>query len=186
MAKLQSTMRALAPDCETLSDLGQKTNIIFCRDGIPGRFATMVYMLLEPCGGTVRLLNAGHPPPIILQGGTRETPPSVALPVGIFPDAVYKEQRIAIEPGGMLLAYSDGLTEARNAKMEFYGDDLFEKLLPRLEGLTPAEAGARILAEVDRFVGDERPFDDLSLIILQRKPGGPSKAEVPPGTGADA
>ena len=168
MAKLQSTMRALAPDCATLSDLGEKTNIIFCRDGIPGRFATMVYMQIEPGSGTVRLLNAGHPPPILLQGKKRESPPSVALPVGIFPDAVYKEQRIAIEPGGMLIAYSDGLTEARNAKMEFYGDDLFEKLLPRLNGLSPVEAGTMILAEVDRFVGDERPFDDLSLILIRR------------------
>ena len=168
MAKLQSTMRALAPDCDTLSDLGEKTNIIFCRDGIPGRFATMVYMQIEPGSGTVRLLNAGHPPPILLQGEKRESPPSVALPVGIFPDAVYKEQRIEIEPGGMLIAYSDGLTEARNAKMEFYGDGLFEALLPRLEDLSPEQAGALILEEVDRFVGEERPFDDLSLILIRR------------------
>ena len=94
--------------------------------------------------------------------------PSVAHPIGMMSDAVYVEQQIELEPGGLMLFHSDGLTEARNVDGAFFGDDRLLELLPALRNL-PAEAvGTRIIEEVELFIGEARPSDDFSMIILKR------------------
>ncbi len=168
MAKLQSTLRAIVTDGGDLASLGSRVNKILCRDGLPGKFATLAY--LETCAetGDVRLLNAGHLPPLLRQGGRTATLKAVAPPLGIFPEAAYVEQMLKVEPGGMVLVYSDGVTEAHDARWEFFGDERLAALLPAAENMPAREAGEMIIGAVDAFVGDERAFDDLSLIILKR------------------
>jgi hypothetical protein len=168
MAKLQATLWALATDFSSLSELGARANEILCRDGLPASFATLVYLELKPNSGQVRVLNAGHPPPISVLGTTLERLPPVAPPLGALPDSVYTEQRLEVKPGTLLLVYSDGLTEARNENGEFFGERRLLALLPQLQGLAPGEVGSRLLAEVESFVGEERFSDDLSLALLKR------------------
>jgi sigma-B regulation protein RsbU (phosphoserine phosphatase) len=68
MSKLQATLRAWATDVPSLADLGARTNRILCRDGLPNRFATLTFLRIPPNAGRVRLLNAGHLPPIVVRG----------------------------------------------------------------------------------------------------------------------
>jgi hypothetical protein len=168
MAKLQATLWALATDFSSLAELGARANGILCRDGVPGKFATLVYLELKPDSGQVRILNAGHMPPITIKSSGLDQLPPVAPPLGALPDSVYAEQRIEIEPGELLLIYSDGLTEARNEGGEFFGEERLLALLPGLRTLSVADAGSRLLAEVESFVGEERYSDDLSLALLKR------------------
>lgn len=169
-AKLQSTIRALAPAYSDLSELGNQLNTIFCRDGLPDRFISLVYLEVEPDGEHVRILNAGHLPPVILrEKGIRELPKG-APALGIMTSATYREQYTALEAGDVLLVYSDGLTEARNDKGEFFGRKRLASYLSRCRDLPAEEAGKLLLDAVDRFVGEARPSDDLSLIILKRVP----------------
>lgn len=168
MAKLQATLRALAPDSDSLPELGARMNGILCRDGLPSRFATLVYLELEPHSGLLHILNAGHMPPIALRGAALEKLPSVAPLLGILPEATYTEQNIDLQPGDLLLVYSDGLTEAYNNKGDFFGDERLLGFLPQLQGLSAQAAGDRLLAELESFVGDERRSDDLSLVLLKR------------------
>lgn len=168
MAKLQSTLRAIATDEEGLAAFGARLNRILCRDGLPGKFATLAFLEASAGSGRVRLLNAGHLPPLLVKAGKTESLKPVAPPLGIFPDAVYQEQSIDVEPGEMLIVYSDGVTEAHDARWEFYGDERLVGMLPAAGALTAKEAGELIVNSVDNFVGDERAFDDLSLIVLKR------------------
>ncbi len=168
MAKLQSTLRALAPECTGLAELGRRVNQILCRDGVPGKFATLLYLRVAPGDGAVRLLNAGHMPPLVLHEGRVHTLPPVAKPLGILPDAEFVEQRMELAQGDLLVAYSDGLSEARSPRGEFFGEERLTALLPGLSGLTAEEAGRRILEEEAAFSGDGHPFDDLSLVVLRR------------------
>ena len=167
MAKLQSTLRAIAPETPDLSRLGHRTNAILERDGLPGRFATLVFMVLASGEGRVRFLNAGHMPPVLVREEGVETLPSVALPVGAFADAAYHEQVLDLRPGDLLIAYSDGLTDARNAAGDFFSEERLNALFPQLRGLGAEQAGRRLLLETDRFSGEEKPFDDLSLVVLR-------------------
>ena len=168
MAKVQSTLRALATEVPSLSALAARTNTILCRDGLPNRFATMVYLEARHNSGTLRLVNAGHMPPVKITGATFHDLPRGSMALGMMPAATYDEQEIDLQPGELLVVYSDGLTEALNEAGDFYGEDRMREVFPTLAGLSAREAGARLLASVDAFIGDTRPYDDLSLVILKR------------------
>jgi sigma-B regulation protein RsbU (phosphoserine phosphatase) len=168
MAKLQATLRAVAPDFLSLAELGARINRIFYRDCGPTRFATLVYAEIAENSGRMRVLNAGHPQPIVVGASGVHVLPAVALPIGMMPDAVYVEQHIDVEPGGCVLLHSDGLTEAANEGGVFFGDERLQELLSTLRGLPAEQVGSRVVEEVERFLGEERPGDDLSMIIVKR------------------
>jgi len=168
MAKLQATLRGSAGDFESPPELIAHTNAILCRDTPAGSFATAVYMALNPEGGTVHLVNAGHMPPIRIKRGSHDTLPPVAPPLGVVPESAFPGQTVELGRGEMLLIYSDGLTEACNAQEEFFGEERLAGLVPDIERLSAEAAGRWIVDEVEKFVGEEPASDDLSLILLRR------------------
>lgn len=167
-AKLQATIRALVPDAVSLEDLAARVNTIFYRDGIVNRFATLFYVEVEHHSGQVRWLNAGHNPAFVIRAGGVERLAASSLPVGMMDQSPYREGACALEPGDVLLAYSDGLTEATNGIGEEFGVPRLEAVLAGLRGLSASAAGARVLAEVDRYLAGQRVGDDLSLVVLTR------------------
>src|SRR5207249_4557922 len=104
-----------------------------------------------------------------LEGGSDPLPAS-ALPLGMMPDAGGTEAGLTLLPGDLLVVYSDGLTEARNAADEEFGDARLRALLPSLRGVPPEQAGAAVLDKVNTFLGPEIPHDDLSIIVALRRP----------------
>jgi len=178
MAKLQATLRSLAPECRTLSDLGGRLNAILCRDGLENRFATLFYLEISPGSPRMRYLNAGHNPPFVLRKKTTESLQASAIPLGMMAGTVYTEGELTLDPGDLLVVYSDGLTEARNTQDEEFGADRLQELLPRLRGLSAEESVRVVIDEVTAFLGRERPHDDLSLVVLARAGGRPGI--VPP------
>jgi phosphoserine phosphatase RsbU/P len=167
-AKLQATIRALAPDILSLSELGSKLNFIFCRDSLPNLFASVVYCELQPDSGAIRLVNAGHLPPLILRGSRIEKTDKGGMALGLSPQATFSEQHLDLAKGEMMLVYSDGLTEARNLDGAFFGEQRVLDLLPTLSPYSAQQIGDRLLAEVDLFIGEARAFDDISIAILKR------------------
>jgi sigma-B regulation protein RsbU (phosphoserine phosphatase) len=168
MAKLQSTLRALANEGTSLAALGQRMNRILCRDGLPNRFATLVYLEVCAQSGSVRLLNAGHLPPLVLRAERIEELPTGSMALGMLPEATFFEQCVELADGDTLVVFSDGLTEATNDRDEFFGDERLQAHLPILPRRLARDIGAGLVAAVDDFVGDARPHDDLSLIVLRR------------------
>jgi serine phosphatase RsbU (regulator of sigma subunit) len=168
MAKLQATQRALADGVKTLSEMGTRLNQILWRDIPRGKFATLVHLVIEAGNGRVQVLNAGHIPPIVIRARTIEHLTPVAPPLGVIRDLDCPEQAAQLEPGDTLLVYSDGLTEAADKHGEFYGEERLAGLLPALRGLPVEDAGARVVSEVETFIGNEPPSDDLSIILLRR------------------
>ncbi len=168
MVKLQATLRALAADFSSLAKLGKKLNAILRRDGLPDSFISLVYFELQADSNRVRLLNAGHLPPLILKDYKLAEMPHGGAALGVLAEANFAEQEIDLQRNEVLLVYSDGVTEARNEAGEFFGEQRLAALLPALTGLSATETGVRILVEIDRFVGDARAHDDLSLVVLKR------------------
>ena len=171
MAKLQATLRAIAPACSSLAEVGTRLNGVLCRDGLDNRFATLFYVQLPPAAAgpaALRVLNAGHNPPLLVRESGVELLPDGGRPLGMFPDSAYGEGRIEMQPSDLLIIYSDGLAEARDASDQEFGMERLQRLAPGLRALPPAEAGRTLLSEVERFLGDNRPQDDLSLILIRR------------------
>ncbi|MDE2995790.1 MAG: PP2C family protein-serine/threonine phosphatase [Bacteroidota bacterium] len=168
-AKLQATLRAIAPDESDLSARAAKLNRIIRRDGLPNRFISVLHAEVSPQSDTVRYVNAGHHPPIHLrEDGCRELErgdPAIGLSV----DAKYGSQEVTLAQGDLLIIYSDGVTEARNEIGRFYSDERFLELVQYCHGMSAHALGERILESVTDFVQQARQSDDLSLIILRRK-----------------
>ncbi len=167
-AKLQSTIRALVPDVLSLSVLASKLNFIFCRDSLPNLFASVVYVEVQPDSSSLRMVNSGHLPPVILRGGKIEKTEKGGIALGLSQQATFTEQHLELSKGEMMIIYSDGLTEARNLEGAFFGEQRVLDLLPQLTPYTAQQIGDRVLEEVDRFVGEARAYDDISIAILKR------------------
>jgi len=168
-AKLQATIRALVPDMTSLDDLGMRVNHIFHRDGLDNRYATLFFVELEHHSGHLRYLNAGHNPAFLIRADGVEALSASSFPLGMLDSASYTEGSCELRPGDVLLAYSDGLTEATDASGEEFGTGRLRDLLPALHATPPQEIGAHVLAEVDRFLGDTRLGDDLSLAVIVKR-----------------
>jgi serine phosphatase RsbU (regulator of sigma subunit) len=168
MAKLQATLRAIIPDDNSLAHLGEKINRIFHRDTLRSSFASLAYLEITANSGSVRLLNAGHMPPVILRNGQVEELPTGGPALGLLPEADYSEQTLELSRGELLLIYSDGLTEARNEAGDFFGEARLLNIFSQSAGRSAGETGEALLAQVDYFIGSAKPHDDLSLIVLKR------------------
>lgn len=168
MAKLQATLRALAPYFQSLAELGKAVNEIFCRDGLPNRFVTLVYLELQSKSGKVRIMNAGHMPPILLKKDKIQPLSKGSVALGLDCNSTYKQHQIEFDREDILIIYSDGITEARNEDGEFFGEQRLQNLLNKIEKNSAESIGKQILTRVDCFIGDARRNDDVSLVILKR------------------
>ncbi len=169
MVKLQATLRALVPEYPRLDALGAAMNRILHRDGLPNRFATLVYLVLAVDSGDVRLLNAGHMPPLVVRGRTIEELRRGSMALGMLPDAVYEEQQVHLDNGDVAVVFSDGVVEAFNASDEFFGDDRLRSAIAQSAGQSVEQIGRRILQDIDAFVGEAPTHDDISLVIVKRR-----------------
>ena len=168
MVRIQSTLRALAPDFESLSDLASKLNFILIRDGMPGKFASLCFARIASRGGDLQLVNAGHMPPLILSPeGVTELPKGNAA-LGLSLKSQFDAQTVTLSSGQSFVVYSDGLTEAQNERGEFYGAERLKALCMESRSLSPQSFGEKVLASVSAFEGTARKNDDLSLAILQK------------------
>ena len=166
--KLQATLRALAPQCATLSRLGEEVNQIFCRDGLPSRFASLVYLDIRTDSGDVRLLNAGHMPPIVVRGEHATVMERGSVVLGIMDGAAFPEQSVALAPGEALIVYSDGASEAINEAGDFFGDERIVAIAERAGGRSAHDIGEQIRSAIASFAGLMPANDDLSLMVLKR------------------
>jgi sigma-B regulation protein RsbU (phosphoserine phosphatase) len=172
MVKLQATLRALAPQFRDLGDLGSAVNTILQRDGLPNRFATLVFFVVTRDQGEISVLNAGHMPPIVVRGGKVEAVTGGSIALGMIPGAAFSEQRIELRNGDVVIVYSDGVTEAMNESDDFFGDDRLQAAIRETIGQSVEAIGTRILGAVEAFVADAPRHDDVSLMVLKRREPG--------------
>ncbi|MCU0645212.1 MAG: serine/threonine-protein phosphatase [bacterium] len=167
MAKLQATLRALAPNFKSLGELGSQVNEILCRDGLPNRFASLVYLEIMADFNKVRLLNAGHMPPLLIRDQKIIELPKGKPALGLNKKSKYDEQKISLKSADLMIIYSDGITEAQNEQGAFWGEQRLLNLVVKSSSLSANELGKRIIAAVEQFIGDARRHDDVSLVILR-------------------
>ena len=135
----------------------------------PGRFATVAQAQLTctPTGATVRLASAGHPPPLVVRGGRAEPVSAPGTLLGIYPDVTLTEVTFELHRGEIMVLYTDGVTEARDA-VELYGS---ERLAHAVAAGGPAdELADRVLADVDAFQ-HWRQRDDIAVLVIEASRG---------------
>lgn len=143
----------------------------YLADNIPAnRFVTLFYAELDPESGALSFLNAGHNPPLIVHSaGTVEQLASGGLPLGIKPDADYREGRTQLQPGDVLVIYSDGVTEAVSPTGEEFGATRLYEVVARNIEASAAGIRDRIESSLTKFAQGTSAADDITLVIVKRQ-----------------
>jgi len=143
----------------------------YLADNIPSnRFVTLFYAELDPESGAVSFLNAGHNPPLIVHAaGTVEQLASGGLPLGIKGNAEYREGRTTLQPGDVLVIYSDGVTEAASPSGEEFGPTRLYEVVSRNVDSSAAGIRDRIESALTKFSQGTQAADDITLVIVKRQ-----------------
>lgn len=132
-------------------------------------YFTMVYADLDFLSGRLRLVQAGHPHPVLQRAdGSMERIGGGGLPVGVFDHAEYEEVQLFLHPGDRLFIASDGLTEAENARGEPLGEEGLQAIL-RTNALLRGDALLESICwSAANYAGGQRS-DDISAVLIERR-----------------
>jgi sigma-B regulation protein RsbU (phosphoserine phosphatase) len=169
-SNLQASIRALATYRSEPAAIFTAVNTTLYESTDPERFATAFLACLDPGTGLIRYANAGHNYPILRRSDGRiEELARGATPLGAFPGIDYQEARTGLEPGDVLVLYTDGVTETEDPEGDQFGEKRLEDLLHRCHGCTAETIVDRIRDAVDSH-GEGSAGDDMTLIVVRRLP----------------
>ncbi|WP_347268020.1 SpoIIE family protein phosphatase [Paracoccus sp. (in: a-proteobacteria)] len=153
------------PPAEVLRHL----NALMLEDLRTDSYFTMIYADLDFLSGRVRLVQAGHPHPVLQRADGRiERIGQGGLPVGVFPHAEYEELRLQLNPGDRLFITSDGLTESENARGEPLGEEGLHAILRTNAMLRGDALLESICWSAAHYAGGQRS-DDISAVLVERQ-----------------
>jgi serine phosphatase RsbU (regulator of sigma subunit) len=150
-------------------------------------FITMTYAVVDVVNRTLTYSRAGHTPmihlPYLSQNGNGTRQAHVLAPSGMVVglhlddiqvrfESLLEELSIPLQPGDVFVLFTDGITEAMNAQMDLFGEDRLRGLIEEHAELSSEELRERILREVEAFVGEADPHDDMTMILLKVEDGG--------------
>ena len=168
MAMAKFVFRSLAREHPEPGDFLAATNEVVVGEIAPGKFITMIYLLIDAATGAVSVASAGHPPPrLVGPDGTVSGIEARGLALGVDSGVEYEETRTHLEPGGSVVLYTDGVIEARRAA-ELYGQDRLDALLARRHALRAGDIAGSVIQSARRFTGGEL-LDDCAVVVLKRR-----------------
>lgn len=130
-------------------------------------FASVFFGVLDPKSGMLHYVNAGHLPPVVSRvDGTTERLLPTAPAIGLLPASRFPVDQVRLEPGDLLVAFTDGVTEARDVKRDFFSE---ERLLRLIDGTYSSASSVldAIDREVESYSADTSAFDDLTLLAVR-------------------
>ena len=179
MAAVRASLRAHAQEVYDLDAVVSRVNQALCRDTLDNEFATLWYGVLDPTTLRLTYCNAGHDPPMVIRV-PRHRPPSPAdmdelsvggMVVGIDRSQRYQRAVYDLQPRDVLIAYTDGVTDATNFNREKFGKKRLRAAVLAILAAEPTAPAARILDllhwEVRRFTGLSNRADDETLVVLR-------------------
>jgi sigma-B regulation protein RsbU (phosphoserine phosphatase) len=172
MATLRAYLRGQTAQRPTdLTAVMANLNRLVYESSAANRYATFFYAELDACSRALHYVNAGHNPPMVFRhncGGREVLRLDTGGPViGLMEDCVYCQGQIVLEPGDVLVAYTDGISEAMNGSDAEWGEEqLMEAVWPNR---TAPAAGLidRIMASADAFVAGAPQYDDMTLVVVR-------------------
>jgi phosphoserine phosphatase RsbU/P len=166
-AQLHAIFRGLVTRQMPVPQLLGQASRIFCESTLSPYYATLVGGRAGT-GGSVEIVNAGHCPPLLVRGDTVTRLEPAGTPLGMFSDGGYRSEKFNLDPGDLLLIYTDGVSEARNREDEEYGEERIVEALRRGTSVSAREAVESCFQELAKFVGGAALTDDLTVMAIQR------------------
>ncbi|MEX2261767.1 MAG: SpoIIE family protein phosphatase [Bryobacteraceae bacterium] len=134
----------------------------------PEKYATFFFGLYDDRDTTLTYINAGHLPPILIRGGEPRLLEVTGTVIGAFPFVRYEEERIRLDSGDLLVAYTDGITEPENEYGEMFGEERLTDLLVKHWRESGEAITARIMEAVLQWTGSPELQDDMTVLLARR------------------
>ena len=167
---VQVSLRTISAEADDApSQLAAKMNRILHRSTASNSYATFFYVELDAECGRMRYVNAGHNPPYLVrrtgddvdvfelkEGGTV---------LGLFPDVEYDDGEAELRPGDLFVVFTDGVTEARSASGEEFGEERLQALLRRVAGSPAEHVSAALVGQLRDWIAGAEQHDDLTFVV---------------------
>jgi sigma-B regulation protein RsbU (phosphoserine phosphatase) len=166
MSNVHAVLRVLTASSYSPREVCSKLNRHFYQVAADSRFATLFYGEWNPADRRLSFINAGHNAPLLIGAGRRQRLEAGGPPLGIFPDTDYQVGSLGLEPGDLLVLYSDGITEAGIDRGEAFGESRLEALVVGQREKSLGEIQHQVLAAARAWSRGETE-DDMTLLLVR-------------------
>lgn len=190
MSTVQAILRSLSvgtlnessESTDSLANMVGTLNRLLCNSTGGTNYVTFFYAQFDQSTQQLAYVNAGHNPPFLFRANSNEfhtISPSISgamrkldaggMFVGMFDNLSYEQEIIQMQSGDVLIAFTDGLPEARDKFGEEFGDERIQEALAETASLSVTEIRDDILRRVQTWCADAAQYDDLTFIVLKAK-----------------
>lgn len=155
---------AHVPTAQLVSDLNQ----LLYATTAPEKYATFFFALYDEATCDLHYTNAGHLPPLLVRNGRAEPLEVNGTVVGAFPFAKYEESQFKMEPGDLLVCYTDGITEPENEYGEAFGEERLIELVTKNSDCEDSKLVSMILDAVHHWTSATEQPDDMTLLLARK------------------
>jgi serine phosphatase RsbU (regulator of sigma subunit) len=171
MALLLAMMRTLVDEGFEGAQLAARLNTQIVKHAPASRFITLFFAAYDAATGRLTYVNAGQNPPLLRRAsGAYEPLRAGGMALGMFEHAQYDEGAVVLQPGDLLVMYSDGVTEAENPASEPFDEAGLQAVVEHGRWASVKELGWAMFEAVDRHAGERRLVDDLTVLAVRRLP----------------
>jgi PAS domain S-box-containing protein len=171
MSNLQATIRGQTFFEANAKGCLERANKLLFHSTDSRTFVSLFYGILDTQKNTLCYANAGHDIPLIFSAGRKPIPLKTrGIALGLKENVSYMKEKISIHPNDLVLIYSDGITEAMNERKEEFGDEKLQEVVQRNSGDSARELVDKIIAAANLHFGTASQNDDMTIIIIKRKP----------------
>jgi sigma-B regulation protein RsbU (phosphoserine phosphatase) len=150
--------------------LMRRINQALCTVTLAEQFMTMVYAVIDQKKMTMTYTNAGHPPPWLSRNGRRTPLQSHGLLLGVMPEAGYQHSVVPLQPGDLLVFFTDGVSEAMSRDRSIFRTEGVLNALGDDPHQSAAEAADAVWSRLRGHIGESEPADDQTLLVVKIQP----------------
>jgi sigma-B regulation protein RsbU (phosphoserine phosphatase) len=170
MSVVHASLRIISAEADvTLAQLASRMNGFLHRCTQANRYATFFYAQLDEPGRQLRYVNAGHNPPYLVRGSTIQELSTGGSVIGLFADMQYEEGTVDLQPGDLLVMFTDGVTEALNLAGDEFGEERLQTLIRALAPLAVPQISSQLLEELRAWTNGAPQHDDFTFVLLKMK-----------------
>lgn len=145
-------------------------NVSLRQRTIEGRFMSLCYAVFDSKTHVLQFANSGAPPPIVCKGGKSQLLSVGGFPLGMFDKAEYQELEVQLDPGDLVVFFTDGLSEARDLRGEEFGMERLQAVIENNFSLPVKKLLEKAFSQIEKFTLDTRRYDDQTAVALKVAP----------------
>lgn len=169
MANIQATIRALVSLDLSLAELTRRVNDLMCQNTGADKFITFFWAVIDPAAMTMTYVNAGHNYPFLIHAdGSVDRLDRGGMILGILKTIVpYEEALISLQPGDMVVMFTDGVSEAMSKEGKEYGEPRLERVIKEARKESAANVLETIYKDILSYAAGAQQSDDITMMVVK-------------------